>query len=113
MDVDAINTQDTIGGYTKEQKNALRTLGLCYSCGQKGHLIKSCPNKSGQVRRALPETLVRPLPKDGHIRTTETQDEQSKDFDPKELLTKDKLHNLIMQLGEEERANIVDVLLDF
>jgi hypothetical protein len=91
----------------------LHMTGLCYSCTQKGHLAKAYPNKQGQARRALPDNLVRPLPKDGQIHTTEAQDEQNKDIDLKDLLNKEKFQSLMMELKEEDRADIIDMLLDF
>ena len=113
MEVDAVSTTSSSSGYSREQKDALKTLGLCYICAQKGHLAKACPNKQGQARRSLPDNLARPLPKDGHIRTTEAQDQQNSDLKPKDLLEEGKLRSLIMELNESDRADIIDVLLDF
>ena len=111
MMVDAVELTD-------EMKQALRTIGGCFKCFEPGHIAKKCTNKrrtGGQDRRALPEKPVRPLPKPGQVRTTEVEEtpQEEKELDPKEILTRENFKELVMKLGEEDRADIVETLLDF
>jgi len=70
MDVDktepsVISDKDKKKPLTDELRQALRTLGACFYCHNKGHLARDCPKKpkGRQDRRALiGKPLVRLLP---------------------------------------------------
>jgi hypothetical protein len=128
MEVDAvqtegaeINTFNTKGGnqkpkapLTDEEKQALRTLKLCFYCRQGGHISENCEKKKqrfGQDRRALPGQPVRPLPQNFQkstpkIRSAEIEGERI-------MLNKENFREMIQNLDEEDRASVVTELLDF
>jgi hypothetical protein len=130
MDVDAAHIEETEevntfstkkelqqkprGTLTKEEKQALRTLKMCFYCRKEGHMSSNCKKKKkkfGQDRRALPEQPVRPLPQNFQkstpkIWSTEVEGEQI-------MLTKDNFCKMIQNLDEEDRASVVTELLDF
>jgi hypothetical protein len=129
MEVDAVQTEGTEinafnankGGYqkprtplTEEEKQALRTLKLCFYCRQGGHISENCKKKKqkfGQDRRALPGQPVRPLPQNFQkptpkIRSAEIEGERI-------MLNKENFREMIQNLDEEDRASVVTELLDF
>jgi hypothetical protein len=99
---------------TEEEKQALRTLKLCFYCRQGGHISENCKKKKqkfGQDRRALLGQPVRPLPQNFQkstpkIRSAEIEGERI-------MLNKENFHEMIQNLDEEDRASVVTELLDF
>jgi hypothetical protein len=119
MEVDAVKMEPL----TEEQKQALRTLGGCFFCRELGHIASKCEKKQkvlGQVRRALPATPVRPLPQQGQVRTTEAEEppqeppEQTRTGLEGVTITRENFWSLAVELlDEENRAGLVDLMMDF
>ncbi|RKF60460.1 hypothetical protein OnM2_050068 [Erysiphe neolycopersici] len=52
MDLSSSETQRH-GPLTPEEKDRRRRLGLCNYCGEKGHLIRTCPTRPRQFNRSI------------------------------------------------------------
>ena len=55
MDLSSAETRGR-GPLPKDEKERRRKLGLCNYCGEKGHLVKTCPNRPQQLSRSV-ETI--------------------------------------------------------
>jgi hypothetical protein len=85
MDVDALTT---------EKKEEMMKKGLCFTCGDQGHLSRNCPKKGKPAQPAKPTTSSNPPAY------------SPKKMDKKELLT--HIRTLTALMDEQERDEFYD-----
>ena len=116
MDVDAIELgkkRNFPPNPDKEaRQKAARLLGLCFHCNKKGHIGKNCPEK-GQTSQGNQDREWKKKTFPPKIRQTTITDEPKEEPDEKILLNKENFRDMMMGLDEEDRASVVDSLLDF
>jgi hypothetical protein len=116
MDVDAMELGKKrnfpINPNKEACQKAARLLGLCFYCNKKGHIGKNCPKKGqngpGHQDREWKKKTFPPK-----ICQTTITDEPKEEPNEKVLLNKENFCDMMMGLDEEDRASIVDSLLDF